>query len=284
MFIAMDLPVGTTPSAAVVSPIVAPDNLAKLEGLIRERRRQDLRQPAAQRSLQLGRPRLDRADDADAGDAVRLPLGRAAQADPLVGRGDGRGPQAFIGPRKPASPSCSSAPTISPSCGTSASTTRTARRPDLDAGARRVDPDMDRMEFLGNLLLLIVGGGNDTTRNSAHRRPYALSKNPEQGQAQRPNPSSSRTRCLRSSAGRPRSPTCGRTAVEDAIPGGSRSRRATRSSCGTSRQPRREVIPDADKFIIDRKNASPPLVRLRHPSLRRQPSRRCSCASSGRPS
>ncbi len=60
------------------------------------------RQPAAQRDLRLGRQGLGRADHADAGRAVRLPLGGAAQADALVGRrnhpararrprGDGRG-------------------------------------------------------------------------------------------------------------------------------------------------------------------------------------------------
>ncbi len=42
------------------------------------------RQPAAQRGVRLGRQGLDRADHANAGRAVRLPLGRPAQADPLV--------------------------------------------------------------------------------------------------------------------------------------------------------------------------------------------------------
>ncbi len=39
--------------------------------------------------------------------------------------------------------------------------------------------DMDRMEYLGNLILLIVGG-NDTTRNSITGSVLALSQNPEQ--------------------------------------------------------------------------------------------------------
>ena len=44
------------------------------------------RRPAAQRDLRLGRSRLDRAHGADAGDAVRLPAGRAAQAHLVVRR------------------------------------------------------------------------------------------------------------------------------------------------------------------------------------------------------
>ena len=39
--------------------------------------------------------------------------------------------------------------------------------------------DMPAMEFLGNLLLLIVGG-NDTTRNTISGSVYALNKFPEQ--------------------------------------------------------------------------------------------------------
>ncbi|MBH9807649.1 cytochrome P450, partial [Clostridioides difficile] len=39
--------------------------------------------------------------------------------------------------------------------------------------------NMDQMEFLGNLILLIVGG-NDTTRNSISGSLYALNLNPDQ--------------------------------------------------------------------------------------------------------
>ena len=47
--------------------------------------------------------------------------------------------------------------------------------------------DMDRMEYLGNLILLIVGG-NDTTRNSITGSVLALHQNPEQNAKLRANP------------------------------------------------------------------------------------------------
>ncbi|MDB5448687.1 MAG: hypothetical protein JWQ97_4004 [Phenylobacterium sp.] len=47
--------------------------------------------------------------------------------------------------------------------------------------------DMDRMEYLGNLILLIVGG-NDTTRNTITGSILALSQNPEQEQLLRADP------------------------------------------------------------------------------------------------
>ena len=47
--------------------------------------------------------------------------------------------------------------------------------------------DMDRMEYLGNLILLIVGG-NDTTRNTITGSVLALHQNPDQDKKLRENP------------------------------------------------------------------------------------------------
>ena len=75
----------STPSSA--RPCEAcrrPSNLRNLEPMIRERTAQRPGLAARRRDVRLGRHRVDRADHADAGDAVRLPDGGPAQAHPLV--------------------------------------------------------------------------------------------------------------------------------------------------------------------------------------------------------
>ena len=84
------------------------------------------RQSAAQRDVRLGRQGLDRTDHADAGGAVRLPLGGPPQADALVRRRDhaSRARTASSRPKTSGRPNCWNARPISRSCGTSASTSR----------------------------------------------------------------------------------------------------------------------------------------------------------------
>ena len=138
MFIAMDPPKHDE-QRKTVSPIVAPANLATLEPTDPRARRRDPRQPAARRDLRLGRQGLDRADHADAGDAVRLPVRGppllTCWSDVATGDPDGNGPVDSLGAAR--WPSWASAWPTSPGCGTSASTREPRQRPDLDAGARR---------------------------------------------------------------------------------------------------------------------------------------------------
>ena len=68
------------------------------------------------------------------------------------------------------------------------------------------------MEFLGNLMLLIVGG-NDTTRNSISGGVVALNNFPEQYDKLREDPSLIPTSSRKSSAIRRRCPTCGARAA-----------------------------------------------------------------------
>ncbi len=82
MFIAMDPPKHDM-QRKTVSGVVAPPNLAKMESTIRERAGLILDSAAEERDVQLGRQSVDRADHADARDAVRLPVGRPPQADVL---------------------------------------------------------------------------------------------------------------------------------------------------------------------------------------------------------
>ena len=82
-------------------------------------------------------------------------------------------------------------------------------RSHFDDGAWRSDArTWTAMEFLGNLILLIVGG-NDTTRNSITGGVLALNENPAEYDKLRDNPRSFRSWYRRSSAGRRRLPICG---------------------------------------------------------------------------
>ena len=121
-FIAMDQPRHSA-QRKTVSPMFTPTHLDELAVLIRAALGQGARRAAAQRDLQFRRARLDRTDHPDAGDAVRFPLGGAAQADALVRRLDRAAEERRreIAGAAPARDGRMRAP-ISPSCGTSAST------------------------------------------------------------------------------------------------------------------------------------------------------------------
>jgi cytochrome P450 len=103
-----------------------------------------------------------------------------------------------------------------------------AQRPDLDAGAWRATRNMTPQEYLGNLVLLIVGG-NDTTRNSMTGGVLALNKMADQWAKLRANPALLDRLVPKSSAGRRRWRTCAAPRCRTTSWAASRSARATRS-------------------------------------------------------
>jgi cytochrome P450 len=108
------------------------------------------------------------------------------------------------------------------------------------------------MEFLGNLAMLIVAG-NDTTRNSISGGLWALHKHPDQWKKLRENPQL--IPGFAQEAIRWQSPVIHmrRTAVWDAEIGGRRIRKGDKVIMWYVSGNRDEtVIPDADRFIIDR--------------------------------
>jgi cytochrome P450 len=114
--------------------------------------------------------------------------------------------------------------------------------------------NMDPREFLGNLILLIVGG-NDTTRNSITGGLWFTSQNPEQLQKLRSNPAlipSAVSEIIRY-----QTPLAHmrRTALEDSTVGGKRIKAGEKVVMWyISGNRDDEVIESADSFVVDRKN------------------------------
>ena len=114
---------------------------------------------------------------------------------------------------------------------------------------------MDEGEFMGNLILLIVGG-NDTTRNSMSAFAYALDKFPEERAKLEANPDLAANAMQEIIRWQTPLAHMRRTALEDAEVEGQMIRKGDKIALWYLSANRDEsVFADADRIIIDRENA-----------------------------
>jgi cytochrome P450 len=115
--------------------------------------------------------------------------------------------------------------------------------------------NMPPMEFLGNLVLLIVGG-NDTTRNSMTGGLLALSRYPEEWAKLRANPALVDSMVSEIIRWQTPLPHMRRTATQDVELGGQKVRKGDKVIMWYLSGNRDEtMIPDAERLIIDRPRA-----------------------------
>lgn len=115
--------------------------------------------------------------------------------------------------------------------------------------------EMDEGEFMGNLILLIVGG-NDTTRNTMSALAYGLDKFPDERAKLEANPGLAGNALSELLRWQTPLAHMRRTAVEDAEVEGQMIRKGDKIALWYLSANRDEsIFPDADRIIVDRENA-----------------------------
>ena len=118
-----------------------------------------------------------------------------------------------------------------------------------------VAPDVSPLEYLGTLILLIVGG-NDTTRNSTTGGVLALNENPAEYDKLRKDPSLIPSMVDEMIRWQTPLAHMRRTATQDTELGGKQIKKGDRVVMWYVSANRDETaIPDADQFLIDRKDS-----------------------------